>query len=275
MSTTTPLTDNINALTAYSNQKTGANDTNLSDAVTRLVNGYGSGGGYNGIEYVIDSNNKITNVIFHGLTSIPNFVFDFWGNDLNANSVIPTVSFATKPTHIGGYAFKGAKVKIDFSGLSDVETIGGEHALALNWGATNLDQSNDVASLPKFVGYTSGATAVGLFRLATPTLYVPKVYRLPSVVYIPQYCWYSCKQTDLDIEIGSIGKTVVNSGDRPFGGTSSASGTVTIYTTADYLTNLNTKVTSQAGSNLTFIYKASGQTTYNGTTYGAGETITL
>lgn len=39
----TPLTDRINALTAYSNQKTGASDTTLSDAVTRLVAGYGSG----------------------------------------------------------------------------------------------------------------------------------------------------------------------------------------------------------------------------------------
>lgn len=40
----TPLTDRINALTAYSNQKTGASDTTLSDAVTRLVAGYGGGG---------------------------------------------------------------------------------------------------------------------------------------------------------------------------------------------------------------------------------------
>lgn len=269
----TPLTDRINALTAYSNNKTGASDTTLSDAVTRLVNGYGSGGGYNGIEYVIDSNNRITSVIFHGLTSIPSFIFDNWGNDLTASSVIPTVSFATKPTHIGGFAFKSATMKMDFSGLSDVETIEGEYALALNWSTANPDLSNNVISLPKFVGYTSGASAVNLFR--TGSLYAPKVYRLPSMVYIPQFCWYTYKQTDLDIEIGSIGKTVVDSRDRPFGSTSSASGTVTIYTTADYLTNLNTKVTSQAGSNLTFIYKASEQTTYNGTTYGAGETITL
>lgn len=40
----TPLTDRINALTAYSNNKTGASDTTLSDAVTRLVAGYGGGG---------------------------------------------------------------------------------------------------------------------------------------------------------------------------------------------------------------------------------------
>lgn len=37
----TPLTDSINALTAYSNETTGAFDTTLSDAVGRLCEGYG------------------------------------------------------------------------------------------------------------------------------------------------------------------------------------------------------------------------------------------
>lgn len=37
----TPLTDSINALTAYANETTGASDTTLSDAVGRLCEGYG------------------------------------------------------------------------------------------------------------------------------------------------------------------------------------------------------------------------------------------
>ena len=40
----TPLTDSINALTAYANETTGAEDTTLSDAVHTLVNGYGGYG---------------------------------------------------------------------------------------------------------------------------------------------------------------------------------------------------------------------------------------
>lgn len=40
-----PLTDGINALTAYANETTGASDTTLSDAVESLVAGYGGGGG--------------------------------------------------------------------------------------------------------------------------------------------------------------------------------------------------------------------------------------
>jgi hypothetical protein len=39
----TPLTDSINALTAYANETTGASDTTLSDAVGRLCDGYGGG----------------------------------------------------------------------------------------------------------------------------------------------------------------------------------------------------------------------------------------
>ena len=39
----TPLTDGINALTAYANEVTGASDTTLSDAVESLVAGYGGG----------------------------------------------------------------------------------------------------------------------------------------------------------------------------------------------------------------------------------------
>lgn len=41
----TPLTDGINALTAYANETTGAKDTTLSDAVGRLCEGYGGGDG--------------------------------------------------------------------------------------------------------------------------------------------------------------------------------------------------------------------------------------
>lgn len=37
----TPLTDSINALTAYANEVTGASDTTLSDAVHTLASGYG------------------------------------------------------------------------------------------------------------------------------------------------------------------------------------------------------------------------------------------
>ena len=51
----TPLTDGINALTAYANEVTGAEDTTLSDAVGRLCEGYGGGE-----EYVIVPDSSLT-----------------------------------------------------------------------------------------------------------------------------------------------------------------------------------------------------------------------
>jgi hypothetical protein len=54
----TPLTDAINALTTYANGVTGASDTNLSDAVRSLADGYGGGGG--GYTFSWDSSQKVT-----------------------------------------------------------------------------------------------------------------------------------------------------------------------------------------------------------------------
>lgn len=54
----TPLTDSIEALTTYANQITGASDTNLSDAVYTLAQGYGGGGS---AEYIILPDNTLTN----------------------------------------------------------------------------------------------------------------------------------------------------------------------------------------------------------------------
>lgn len=53
----TPLTDGINALTAYANEVTGQSDTTLSDAVESLVAGYGGGSG-SSTTAVIDLNTK-------------------------------------------------------------------------------------------------------------------------------------------------------------------------------------------------------------------------
>lgn len=62
----TPLTDSIEALTAYANQTTGASDTNLSDAVYTLVQGYGGGGGGESpfeIEEVVVGENTVRTMV--------------------------------------------------------------------------------------------------------------------------------------------------------------------------------------------------------------------
>lgn len=57
----TPLTDGINALTAYANEVTGASDTTLSDAVGRLCEGYGGGDAVNYLNYATGLGNMFMN----------------------------------------------------------------------------------------------------------------------------------------------------------------------------------------------------------------------
>jgi len=267
------LTPKIEALTAYANGITGKNDTTLSDAVASLADGYGQGGGISqGIEVVTDSNGKITDYIFH-METVPDFAFNYLGYNKNDKiDGVPNVKFAVKPKHIGNNAFYRAHVKIDWSGLSEVETINGEYVLSLYYGQYN-DGSADVVSLPKFVGYTVTDKATYLFGYGSA--YAPKVFNLPVCVIIPQWAWYSYVSTGLDVTIGSIGHAVTGSRTRPFGSTSKASGTVTIYTKGDVLDTLRTTVQQNAGENITFVYKAAEATTYNGTSYQAGDTITV
>lgn len=59
----TPLTDAINALTAYANSVTGASDTNLNDAVHTLADGYGQGGGAENVTLTInDDDGMVANL---------------------------------------------------------------------------------------------------------------------------------------------------------------------------------------------------------------------
>ena len=69
----TPLTDGINALTAYANEATGASDTNLSDAVETLVAGYGSGSGTDYLPMFL--NDTLTEYSSDEITELPTSAF--------------------------------------------------------------------------------------------------------------------------------------------------------------------------------------------------------
>lgn len=72
----TPLTDSIEALTAYANQVTGASDTNLSDAVYTLAQGYSGGETPKGnIQALITHGNEWVNTNLL-IDSTKIFVFD-------------------------------------------------------------------------------------------------------------------------------------------------------------------------------------------------------
>lgn len=260
------LTSRIQALTAYANEVTGKSDSTLSDAVASLADGYGGGGGYDGIEIVTGANDSIE-YICH-MQELPPYALNFVG--YNNTAVNRVIRFATKPTKIKAGALREVRALIDWTGLTEVETIEGEYSLTPFY-SSKYDGSSDIVNLLKFTGATNSATAAGLFRTNSP--YAPKTFILPLCTVIPQYAWYQYTVQNVDITIGSVGHGVTQSNSQPFGYTTNATGTVTIYTTGDILDALKTTVQQNAGSGLTFIYKASEVTTYNGTSYSAGDTI--
>lgn len=84
----TPLTDSINALTAYANEVTGASDTNLSDAVHTLASGYGE---VDSSTVIVDDNTKYFNMSSDPRETLQSF----------------TRAFAYKPfevVYLGGFA---------------------------------------------------------------------------------------------------------------------------------------------------------------------------
>ena len=72
----TPLTDSINALTAYANEVTGGSDTNLSDAVHTLASGYGGNSQIkiDGETLYLDAD-TIEIVVNHNLGGVPDFAY--------------------------------------------------------------------------------------------------------------------------------------------------------------------------------------------------------
>lgn len=273
----TPLTDGINALTAYANEITGQSDTDLSDAVHTLAEGYGQGGGYAGIEVKADSNGYITDFIFHGFSEIPKYALNYALYNRQTSTGVPVISFADKPISCGTMAFHKANASIEWSGLSELEKVERDYALVPSYGTGN-NQTAQIVNLPKFKGYVDDTySALNVFRMtANNTPYAPLTYILPACEIIPQYGWYNLAGNGISITLGSVGHGVKESKTAPFGGTANATGTITIFTTGDKLDSIKTNVlTNNPGSGLTFVYKASEATTYNGTEYAAGDTITV
>jgi hypothetical protein len=154
----TPLTDKINALTAYANEVTGESDATLSEAVHTLADGYGQGGGDTIWTAIVDGtiteiNDKdgvcksvksytfyacksLTSVILSSATSVGNYAFYSCSNlssvDLpSATSVGADAFYACSKlssvdlpsvTSIGNAAFSDCK-NLSFINLPSATTL--------------------------------------------------------------------------------------------------------------------------------------------------------
>lgn len=147
------------------------------------------------------------------------------------------------------------------------------YALALRQGITANDLRSKILNLESYTGYGigRGTNINSVFRSNESTNYFGTIL-CPKIEHVPQFAFYAIK-VDMNVQLGSIGYPVRSVGQKPFGGSMTGTNTITVYTTGELLNTLKTAIEDAAGINTTFIYKASEATTYNGTSYAAGDTI--
>lgn len=101
-----------------------------------------------------------------------------------------------------------------------------------------------------------------------------KVISIPKITKLGQYTSSMFKGCVLleNVEVGSVGYPVVSWGPKNFDGCTQSGLIVTLYTTGEKVDALNASIRDGA-TNATIIIKAAEDTTYNGATYVAGDTI--
>ena len=75
------------------------------------------------------------------------------------------------------------------------------------------------------------------------------------------------------VQLGSVGHSITLIHDKSFSGCTQNGLTITVYTTGSYADTAVSNIRNGGATNATIIVKASENTTYNGTSYNAGDTI--
>lgn len=205
------------------------------------------------------SDGRIETADWYGET-VPSFRYAWY-----YESVYPTLTAKTDVVALSDNAFQNAWVSFA-DGFFDSLLYAGSYALAM--ARTN----NTALNLPVFTGYNSAAKTAAddsLFRINYAGL---QGYYLPRVEIIGSFWWYQKTFNSGVVQLGSVGHPVLNVNQRPFG-SASGSATITVYTKGELLDTISTAMMNQAGTGLTFIFKAAEETTYNGTTYAADDTM--
>lgn len=101
-----------------------------------------------------------------------------------------------------------------------------------------------------------------------------KVISMPKITALGKYTSNIFKGCVLleNVEVGSVGYPVISWGSKNFDGCTQSGLIATLYTTGEKVDALNASIRDGA-TNATIIIKAAADTTYNGATYTAGDTI--
>ena len=258
---------------------------NAKDVILARKLGGGGGGTEITDGIVVKARNSegyATEVDFYGDTVYP-WTFGA-GNENGANTTnfsmrrVSTINLKNTVTKLKAFAFAGATELTTVNGLDwDAITEAGTTPIKFtyNWHFSAVLTKNIQISFSN-----CGITSIEAREWTkVPNSCFSKCSALvtakfPKATTIGTYaakCFYSC--TALEIaEFGSIGHGVTTLRPDIFSNCTQTGLTITVYTTGAYADTALTNIRNGA-TNATIILKASEDTTYNGTSYAAGETM--
>lgn len=168
----------------------------------------------------------------------------------------------TSITRIGTQALGNATIDVEEGFFDDVIYLG-------NYACCFSPSSVIDLSFPKWNGKDVGNKLPESNFRGTDIKF--NSLNLPMLEHVPQYMCYQNKLLT-HAQLGSIGHGIISSGQRPFGNTQGTA-TIEVYVDGSNLDSISAAVSNSASSSYTFIFKASENTTYNGTSYSAGDTM--
>lgn len=250
------LKSKLQNLVDAANTKTGESDTTLTDAMQTLVDGYGQGGGEITDGIVVkarDDSGHILDIDVYGDVGIYQF----------GNNRAGTYAW----NYLRDVTIKDAK-KIDQYAFYYCQPTNGYYIINANdvtsLGTRSLMYSNLInANFPNLTSLAESAIR------AMPKL---RTVYLPKITYLGKYAVAeSCPLLET-VQIGSIGYGISFITPLAFTSLTVSGVVITLYTNGSYADTLLSGARSGA-TKATIVIKASENTTYNGVSYAAGDTM--
>lgn len=263
---------NESTLTAIGNairSKTGGSALINPEDMASEIESIQTGGSFEGLQLVsVDATSQRPTAWKWKGTTIPTYALGYLYCNAGSNQRCVLDLSEVEYIETNGISSCG----VEFANTENLKEIGA-YGLSCRIAKTQNDLTGKTLNLANFTGYGIGKTKTNdsVCRSQEIANYYGTVL-CPKIEYIPQYMFYNV-QVSMTVQLGSVGYPVKEVGIRPFGAANGANTTVTVYTTGALLDTVKSAIQNSAGANVTFIYKASEDTTYNGTSYQAGDTI--
>ena len=212
-----------------------------------------------------DANGNPTEVDYYG-DVVPSFCFGFNGYGTLDNSLnyVQKINWMTEVKTIKSAAFRMCKLQE----LTIPDTV-----TSVSWGADGMAHSS--TQLTKI----DWLSPVGLDYIAFTNDTALEVVNAPNIAQVNNRssnaiygAFKGCTSLET-VVLGSVGHSITKIHDKSFSGCTQGNLTITVYTTGSYADTAVTNIRNGGATNATVIIKASEETTYNGTTYNAGDTI--